>query len=873
MRPSPRLLLPALALLAACGRGSADPEFGVSSALAEHRARTISDLHYDVQLSIPASRREAVQGRVAIRFTWTDSSGAPVVLDFRGDTASLAPVTVNGTAVIPRTPNGHVLIPAEHLVLGANEVTLAFAASDEALNRQDDFLYALFVPDRASTAFPSFDQPDLKARYTVTIDAPPGWRAIANGAVTARDSTDERVRTVHAATQPMPTYLFTFAAGLFQVDSALRDGRWLTMYHRETDAAKVARNRAAIFDLHATALTWLEEYTGIPYPFEHFAFLAVPSFQFGGMEHPGAVWYRASSLFLDESATQQQYLGRASLIAHETAHMWFGDLVTMRWFNDVWMKEVFANFMAAKIVEPSFPQVDHRLRFFLAHHPTAYGVDRTLGANAIRQPLENLRQAGSLYGAIIYQKAPIVMQQLEALIGAEALRDGLREYLRTYRYGNATWPELIALLDARTPLDLTAWSAAWVEEAWRPQVEASWVNGELLVTQRDPRAGRGLRWTQELVVALGTDTGGSTHTGTGVDTVRVRLSSDTARVALAQRPTWILPGADGASYGRFVLNDASRQALLTAAPSLPSAMLRATAYHALWESVLAGSTRPSEYLQLLLRAIPSEREELISAQLLGHLRSAYWQYLPDSARLALAPQVAAVLREALTSAEGVSRKSALWSTYVSTARTPDALAWMERVWSGAEVVPGLPLSEPQVTALAEALALREVPNADTILTVQRTRISNPDRAARLDFVRPAYAADPAVRDSVVASLADVANRGRESWVLDALGAAAHPLRGAHAARYVLPGLLLVEEIQRTGDIFFPLGWLNALLGGQQSVASAEAIVAFLDASPGLPPRLRGKVLQAADDVFRAARVVHGWSSGPRLEHDPPPQRR
>ena len=181
-------------------------------------------------------------------------------------------------------------------------------------------------------------------------------------------------------------------------------------------------------------------------------------------------FYNASSMFLDETATQNQRLGRASLIAHETAHMWFGDLVTMQWFNDVWMKEVFANFMAAKIVNPAFPEVNHDLRFLYSHYPAAYEVDRTAGANPIRQSLANLNEAGSLYGAIIYQKAPIVMRQLELLLGADAFRDGLREYLKAHAMANATWPDLIRVLDARTPADLVAWSRAWVEERGRPQV-------------------------------------------------------------------------------------------------------------------------------------------------------------------------------------------------------------------------------------------------------------------------------------------------------------------------------------------------------------------------------------------------------------------
>ena len=308
------------------------------------------------------------------------------------------------------------------------------------------------------------------------------------------------------------------------------------MLHRETDAAKVARNRDAVFDLHASALAWLERYTGIPYPWGKFDFLLVPSFQFGGMEHAGAIFYNASSLLLDPSATQNQKLGRASLIAHETAHMWFGDLVTMRWFNDVWMKEVFANFMAAKIVNPSFPEINHDLRFLLAHYPSAYEIDRTPGTNAIRQPLDNLNEAGSLYGAIIYQKAPIVMRQLEGILGEDAFREGLREYLRAHRFANATWPDLITLLDARTPEDLSAWSRAWVEEAGRPIVatELRVDNGRiasLAFVQRDPVARRGLVWNQRLQVTLGLPG--------GLRTLPVRIAGGTS--GRARRPR--TPGA------------------------------------------------------------------------------------------------------------------------------------------------------------------------------------------------------------------------------------------------------------------------------------------------------------------------------------------
>jgi len=252
---------------------------------------------------------------------------------------------------------------------------------------------------------------------------------------------------------------------------------------------------------------WLEEYTAIDEPFGDFGFLAIPGFQYNGMEHPGAIYYRASSLFLDESTTQAELLGRASVVAHETAHLWFGDLVTMPWFDDVWMKEVFANFMAAKIVHPSFPELNHELRFYLSHFPSAYGVDRSRGTHPIRQELENLNEAGSLYGPIIYQKAPVVMRQLELLLGEDALRDGLRIYLDRNRFGNASWPDLIAILDEGTSMDLAEWSRIWMEEPGRPEIRAVLETEEgavrsLRVTQEDP-AGRGRIWPQTLNVVLG----------------------------------------------------------------------------------------------------------------------------------------------------------------------------------------------------------------------------------------------------------------------------------------------------------------------------------------------------------------------------------
>jgi aminopeptidase N len=860
-----------IALLTGCG-DAPDPLLapGVPLALAQARAASISDLRYDVAFDLPAARAEAVTGRVTASFEWSPVlDNQALVLDFRAPREHVRAVLLDGEPVEFEQPEDHIVIPWSAAPAGPHRVTVEFTSTEAALNRHDEFLYALFVPDRASTAFPVFEQPDLKARFTLALSIPDGWTALSNGALAGEDTVLSPAgrRTVRfAETAPISTYLFSFAAGLLREEHAVRDGRTLTMFHRETDSAKVARNQDAIFDLHAASLRWLEAYTGIPYPFGKFAFFAVPSFQFGGMEHPGAIWYRADGLFLDPTATRNQELGRASLIAHETAHMWFGDLVTMRWFDDVWMKEVFANFMAAKIAGPSFPDIDLRLRFFQAHHPAAYAVDRTAGANPIRQPLENLREAGSLYGAIIYQKAPIVMKQLEEMVGEALLRDGLRLYLDRHRFGNATWPDLIAVLDSLSDEDLATWSRDWVEEPGRPTIGTLLQGSTLEATQVDAWPGlryeatgervttgttaRSLQWPQAVTFAVGK--------GDQLTLVQGRMRGSAGELTLPpplHEPDFVFAGADGVSYGRFVLDSASRDALLGRVTRLPFAVPRAVAWQALYEEMLDGRLAPRALLDTAIAALAVERDELLALQVLGLVRGTYWRFLAAGERAEVAPGLEAALWRELARAPTPGRKGAYFGALVGVTLTPDGLARLERIWRQEETPPGLPLTEQQYIGLAEALAIRAVADAEGILDGQERRITNPDRLERFRFMRAALSTDVARRRALFASFAKVENRRRESWVLDAMGAINHPLRAEAALPDLRAALELVDDIQRTGDIFFPLRWLNAALDGHQSTEAAETVRRFLRERPDLPPRLRDKVLQAADDLYRAARIV------------------
>ena len=851
----------ALALLAgatiASGQQPAtDAGPGVPRTLADHRAAVISDLRYDLRLSIPRESAAPIAGRLIASFRLAEAG--PLVFDFAQPADHVHAVRVGGAPVAFAARDEHVVVPAAAVRAGPVAVDIEFTAGDGSLNRQPDFLYTLFVPDRARVAFPLFDQPNLKARFRLQLDLPAEWRAVANGSAESRAVRGERATIAFTETEPISSYLFAFAAGEFRVEEAERGGRRMALYHRETDRERIARNTAPIYDLHASALEWLEEYTGVPFPFEKLDFVLVPAFQYGGMEHAGAIFYRADALLLDESATEQAHLGRASVIAHETAHQWFGNLVTMEWFDDVWLKETFANFLAAKIVNPAFPEVDHDLRFLLAHYPAAYGVDRTAGANPIRQPLDNLNEAGTLYGAIIYQKAPIVIAHLERLMGEEALRDGVRAYLADHAFANADWSDLVAILDRRTEEDLAAWSRTWVDERGRPRIDVELETrggaiARLALRQSDP-TGRGRVWNQRLEVVLGR--GGSER-----ERFDVHLREPRAEVPEAvgrPAPDYVLANGSALGYGLMVLDAGTRDYLLANLPAMDDAVIRAVGWISLWESLLEGEVAPEAFVELARRALPVEADEQNVTRILGYLTTAYWRHLLPEHRAALAPEIEALLWERTVTAGRRSLAATCFRAYRDMALTDGALARLARIWRREESVPDVPLSERDLAALAQALAVRGVPESAAILEGQLDRIENADRRAAFAFAMPALSADPDTRDAFFAALRDPANRTREPWVLTALSFLHHPLRAPEAERYIRPSLDLLEEIQRTGDIFFPERWLHATLGGHQSARAAAIVERFLAERADLPPRLRAKTLQASDGLLRAARIVEGY---------------
>ena len=824
-------------------------ENGVSEQLAIFRKKQVSDVRYDLGFEIPAQKTEDIKSDLKLHLTLSYLS-EPLYLDFKEKTSNIKSIQVNEKSIAIVHEKGHIVIAPEVLILGKNTIAILFTAGNLSLNRNDDFLYTLLVPDRASTLFPCLDQPNIKATYKLNLTVPKDWTVLAGADVKEKVEKGDFTSYTFGESDKMSTYLFSFVAGKFKSVTKKPGNREMTMLYRENNPEKFRVSADTIFNLHQQSLDFLEKYTNYSFPFKKLDFASIPVFQYGGMEHVGAIQYRESTLFLDNSSTDSEKLDRAKLIAHETSHMWFGDLVTMKWFDDVWMKEVFANFMADKIMNPIFPKVNHNLQFLTAHYPNAYAEDRSLGTHPIKQHLANLKDAGSLYGAIIYNKAPIMMRQLEASMGKEAFQKGIEKYIKKYANDNADWNNLVEILDAETPLDMKKWSEVWVNKYGRAifnnQIKYDAQNRISSFEIWQEAEGKSDNvWPQIFDIGL------VYPDQVKILSVNIKDRNLSLKEAIGlEKPLSIIYNYNGFGYGIFPLDGNNLESVLT----LKDEVARASTYINIYENTLTGNGTPDKAFDCFLKGIQQEENELVLKVITNQTSNVFWKFLTEKQQTKAQKQLEAVLYSRLQANLPSNIKKTLFNLFSSIAYSNSAKAKLYSLWSKEKVIQSLKLNEDDYTNMAMNLAIFKHSKADEILNKARTTITNPDKQKRFDFLLPSLSKDEMVRDAFVKSLKDDENREKESWVAVGLANINHPLRQKSAQKYIRFSLDLVEEIQRTGDIFFPKDWLNNTIGKYSSKYAFDEVQRFLKENPNFSPILKRKLLQATDSLYRAQNI-------------------
>ncbi|MFY1672655.1 aminopeptidase N [Plantactinospora sp. WMMB334] len=548
------------------------------------------------------------------------------------------------------------------------EAEMAYSNTGEGLHRFVDpadggtYLYAMSGLDNAQRIFACFDQPDLKAPVALTVTAPEEWIVAGNGRLAAGPVSG---RWTFAPTPPLATYVVTLVAGAYAVLRAEHDGIPLGLYCRRSLAGILDRDAEEILTVTRQCLDRLHGLFGVRYPFDRYDQAFVPEFNMGAMENPGLVTFRDDYLYRSAVTEGEREL-RATVIAHEMSHMWFGNLVTLRWWDDLWLNESFAEYFGTRLTAGATRFDGAWTTFSLRRKALGYAADQRPSTHPVA-PTEvvDAAEAVSNLDGISYAKGASVLRQLVAWLGDDAFLAGLRGYFATHRFGNATLADLLAALADSSGRDLTGWAEVWLRRP-RPNTLRTAVRlrddghyAEVAVVQGAPPVPgaplpQGAPPDHPVLrphrIGVGLYDADPPGAGSAL-TLRERIEVDldpavdggrTVLETLTGRPAarLLLPNDGDLTFAKVRLDPASAAAVPAALPALADPLTRALLWAEALDAVTDGERPVADLLSLVVAALPAEREVVVVQDVLPRTRSLLDRYLEPELRPAALAQVA-----------------------------------------------------------------------------------------------------------------------------------------------------------------------------------------------------------------------------------------
>ncbi|MEU2870689.1 aminopeptidase N [Streptomyces olivoreticuli] len=691
---------------------------------AQRRAQLLTVDSYEIDLDLSGAQEGGTyRSETLVRFEAAEA-GAESFIDLVAP--AVREVVLNGTALDAAEVFGDSRIALPGLLAGRNELKVvaecAYTNTGEGLHRFVDpvdeqaYLYTQFeVPD-ARRVFASFEQPDLKATFRFTVKAPEGWTVISNSSTPGRPA-DNVWR--FEPTPRISTYITALIAGPYHsVHSTYeKDGRSIPLgiYCRPSLAEFLDAD--AVFDVTRQGFAWFEEKFAYDYPFAKYDQLFVPEFNAGAMENAGAVTIRDQYVFRSK-VTDAAYESRAETILHELAHMWFGDLVTMEWWNDLWLNESFATYtsIACQADAPGSKWPQSWTTFANSMKTWAYRQDQLPSTHPIMAEIRDLDDVLVNFDGITYAKGASVLKQLVAYVGKDEFFAGVQAYFKAHAYRNTRLSDLLGALEKTSGRDLKTWSKAWLETAGinilRPEIAVA-EDGTITsfaVKQEAPALPAGAKGEPTLRphrIAIGLY---ELQSGKLVRTDRIELDVDgelTPVEALVgrKRPAVVLLNDDDLSYAKVRLDEESLRVVTAHLGDFTESLPRALCWASAWDMTRDGELATRDYLSLVLSGVTKESDIGVVQSLQRQTKLALDLYAaPDWRATGLATWTEAAL-EQLRAAEPGSDHQLSWArTFAATARTDEQLDLLQALLDGTDTVEGLAVDTDLRWALLERLA-------------------------------------------------------------------------------------------------------------------------------------------------------------------------
>ncbi|MFF4605562.1 aminopeptidase N [Streptomyces sp. NPDC001339] len=865
---------------------------------AQTRARLIDVHRYEVHLDLTHGE-EHFASRTAIHFTARTSGDTFVELK----PATLHSATLDGHPLDPATLDGNRL-PLTHLTAGEHvlhvHATMRYSRTGEGMHRFTDpadgrvYVYTQCGPSDAPRVFAAFDQPDLKAVFALDITAPDDWTVLANG-------TTEHLGEGHwraAPTPPIPAYLVAVAAGPWHSVRTEHAGLPFGLHCRRSLAPHLDADTEEILDLTRRCFDRYHEIFEEPYPFDSYDQAFVPEFNWGAMENPGLVTFRDEFIYRS-AVTDTERQTRGMVIAHEMAHMWFGDLVTLQWWDDIWLNESFAEYMGYQVLAEATRFTGTWTDFAVVRKGWGYDADQRPSTHPVAPAPEDVPDTAAAFlnfDGVSYAKGASALRQLVAWLGTEDFLAGINDHFARHRFGNATLADFIDSLARHTDRDVHTWAGQWLRTTgvdtltpdvthdgthWHLGIQHQGSPGAVVPTSvpanghpDDTPAGPG-RSLGHLVpgggsrphrIAIGLYDHNPDDPAQLV--LRERLEADiphTGNLGISSagpRPALTLLNDHDLTYAKVRLDPHSWQTARTSLSGLPDPLTRAVVWNAARDMVRDGELAPTAYLDAARTHLPHETDLAILQGVLTFARTQIAdRYLPASLRHTALTTLTALSRDILRRTEGpdsgapTGRRLIAVRAFIDSATTPDAL----QAWLDDGSVPGGPHLDPELRwRILGRLATLGATPLDTLRTaIDAELIRDPSATGREGAARcRAALPDPSAKQAAWDALFTTDEHETLSNYLFTATATGfwapehHALLRPYVARYFtdIPALAAARGPALTdaaGRYAFP-----AVFVEPETLRLGETCLA----DPGLTPTLRRKLTDQLDDLRRALKV-------------------
>ena len=721
-----------------------------------------------------------------------------------------------------------------------------------------EYLYTNFEPFSAHRLFPCFDQPDLKATYRLDVVAPRDWQVISSEQVLRRlGMPDGRTRHEFATTPRFSPYLLALVAGPYEGTSGAHDGISLGVLGRRSMRRELERSADEVLELTARGLDHYRELFGQPFPFTKYDQVFVPEFNAGAMENVGAVTFNDSYLFRDPP-TYAQRLARGEVVLHELAHMWFGNLVTMRWWDDLWLNETFATYLSYRCLADATRFHDAWQAFNGQLRPAAYRQDQLVTTHPIASQVEHTDQAIGNFDAITYEKGAAVMKQLVAAIGDEAFRSGLQAYTSRFAWANATLADFLAALGEAAGRPLDEWAARWLQTPSLNTIGVRWSSRDgriedLVLWQSAPDPHPTLRAHATSVGLVTEGVSGDGLTVTSLPAI-IEAAEEPVPAAIGlPEPVFVHANHGDHDYALTRFDDVSLAFALERLPDLPEPLLRQQAWSALWEMVRDARLRSTDYLAAVRRFATGESDRSLLQSILDRADVALRRYLPADEQAAMSATMVASAMTALRATNEADLRLIWVRAAAAMAARPAEIEKLLGLVDGEWSVDVFPPDQQLRWLLATKAVAHDTAGADERLALEAAR-DRSDRGQRA-LIRARVARPEAASKREAWEQINGSGYGSDYLTRAAMMGFQWPHQRELLEPFRTPFFQRVREVFATRDHAFAESYVRWLI--PDLWAEPAELARIRDFAAGLSAHedlLRRRLREVADDVERDIHV-------------------